>query len=75
MARINLEASAALAEWIDLYRRDPGGRLYTSLVDRAIGYLPADAEEDAKASDNQGVRFLLADVRARKAWEENREER
>ena len=26
-------------------------------------------------SDNQGVRFLLEDVRARKAWEENREER
>jgi len=26
-------------------------------------------------SDNQGVRFLLEDVRAGKAWEENREER
>jgi len=26
-------------------------------------------------SDNQGVRFLLEDVRARKAWKENREER
>ena len=40
MARINIEASAALAEWIDLYRRDAGGRLYTQLVERAIGYLP-----------------------------------
>jgi hypothetical protein len=28
MVRINIEASAALAEWIDLYRADPGGRLY-----------------------------------------------
>ena len=27
MARINIEASAALATWIDLYREDPGGRL------------------------------------------------
>jgi hypothetical protein len=26
-------------------------------------------------SDNQGMRFLVEDVRARKAWEENREER
>ena len=40
MARINIEASAALAEWIDLYRSDPGGRLYTQLVDRAVSYLP-----------------------------------
>jgi Protein of unknown function (DUF433) len=28
MARINIEASAALAEWIDLYRGDPGRRLF-----------------------------------------------
>ena len=40
MARINIEASAALATWIDLYREDPGGRLYTQLVDRAVYYLP-----------------------------------
>jgi len=40
MARINIEASAALAEWIDLYRDDRGGRLYTQLVDRAVCYLP-----------------------------------
>ncbi len=40
MARINIEASAALAMWIDLYREDPGGRLYTQLVDRAVSYLP-----------------------------------
>jgi hypothetical protein len=40
MARINIEASAALAEWIDIYRADPGGRLYEQLVNRAVSYLP-----------------------------------
>jgi hypothetical protein len=40
MARINIEASAALAEWIDLYRADPNGRAYIQLVDRAVYYLP-----------------------------------
>jgi hypothetical protein len=30
MARINIEASAALAEWIDIYRADPGGPRATS---------------------------------------------
>lgn len=40
MARINIEASAACAEWIDLYRADDGGRLYAKLVGRALGYLP-----------------------------------
>ena len=40
MARINIEASAALAEWIDIYRQNPGGRLFMQLVDRAVSYLP-----------------------------------
>ena len=40
MARINIEASAALAEWIDIYRTDPGGPQYKQLVDRAVYYLP-----------------------------------
>jgi len=40
MARINIEASAALAEWIDIYREDTGGRLYEQLVNRAVAYLP-----------------------------------
>ena len=40
MARINIEASAALAEWIDIYRADPGGRLYEQLVNRAVAFLP-----------------------------------
>jgi hypothetical protein len=40
MARINIEASAALAEWIDLYRADPVAPVHMQLVDRAIYYLP-----------------------------------
>ncbi len=40
MARINIEASAALSEWIDLFREDMGGLAYEQLVTRAIAYLP-----------------------------------
>jgi hypothetical protein len=40
MARINIESSAALAEWIDLYRACQGGRAYERLVNRAVAYLP-----------------------------------
>ena len=40
MARINIEASAALAQWIDLYRQEHGGGRYRQLVERAIHYLP-----------------------------------
>jgi len=38
MARINIEASAALADWIDLCRSDRSE--YRRLVDRAVVYLP-----------------------------------
>jgi hypothetical protein len=38
MARINIESSAAMAEWIDLFRTDARG--YASLVDKAVSYLP-----------------------------------
>lgn len=38
MARINIEASAALAEWVDLYREHP--KHYLELVERAVTYLP-----------------------------------
>jgi hypothetical protein len=40
MARINIEASATLADWIDLYRADRDGRAYEQLVNRAVAYLP-----------------------------------
>jgi hypothetical protein len=39
MARINIEASAALAEWVDLCRADLGGH-YRQLVNRAVFYPP-----------------------------------
>ena len=51
MARINIEASAALAEWIDLYRADSGGPIYTRLVDRAISYLPMPTKTARFKSD------------------------
>ncbi len=38
MARINIESSAALAEWIDIARTDQD--TYESLVARAVAYLP-----------------------------------
>jgi hypothetical protein len=38
MARINIEASAALAEWVDLCRASRG--TYEELVSRALAYLP-----------------------------------
>jgi hypothetical protein len=44
MARINIEASAALAEWIDLFRADRGGGRYAQLVARAVSYLPMPAK-------------------------------
>ena len=40
MARINIEASAALAEWFDIYRANKGGPLFAQLVNRAVAYLP-----------------------------------
>ncbi|MEW6363695.1 MAG: hypothetical protein AB1714_03540 [Acidobacteriota bacterium] len=51
MARINMEASAALAEWIDVYRAESGGRIYTRLVDRAISYLPMPTKAARFKSD------------------------
>jgi hypothetical protein len=40
IARINIESSAALAEWFDVYRTDKGGRLFDQIVNRAVAYLP-----------------------------------
>ncbi len=40
MARINIEASAAMAEWVDLYRRHAGTGHYAQLAERAVAYLP-----------------------------------
>jgi hypothetical protein len=40
MARINIEASAALAEWVDIFRANPCGGQYAAFVDKAVAYLP-----------------------------------
>jgi hypothetical protein len=39
MARINIEASAAMAAWVDIFRSDMLGR-YSELVAKAIAWLP-----------------------------------
>ena len=54
MARINIEASAALAEWIDLYRRAP--RLYRMFVDRAFEYLPMPIRTASKLRVKGSIR-------------------
>lgn len=40
MARINIEASAALADWVDIYRSKATSVGYEQLVNRALAYLP-----------------------------------
>lgn len=56
MARINIEVSAAVAEWVDLCRADRNQRLYLKLVDRAVSYLPIDEEEsEAEVQRIHGV--------------------
>ncbi len=51
MARFNIEASAAVAEWIDLYRADSGGRIYTGPVNRAVSHLPMPTKTARFRSD------------------------
>jgi len=53
MARINIEASAALAEWVDICREDRGN--YESLVGRALTYLPLQKTK----STIQGSKFAI----------------
>ncbi len=56
MARINIEASAALAEWIDLSRSDHDA--YLQLVDRAVAYLPMPRRTATSSrSDFDGLRY------------------
>ena len=64
MARINIEASAALAEWIDLYRSDPGGHLYEKLVNRAVTYLPMP-KKTSKLKDTGFAALAEPDMAAR----------
>ena len=63
MARINIEASAALAEWIDIYRGEP--RLYRQLVDRAIGYLPMLNRTASKLKVKEFSALAIPEIAAR----------
>jgi len=58
MARINIEASAALAEWIDIYRAESGGPGYQQLVDRAVAYLPMPRKTSAASNHMFGALAL-----------------
>jgi hypothetical protein len=63
MARINIEASAALAQWIDIYRGAP--RLYRPLVDRAIGYLPMPNRTASKLKVREFSALAIPEIAAR----------
>ncbi|MBI5628141.1 MAG: hypothetical protein HY953_04415 [Candidatus Rokubacteria bacterium] len=75
MARINIEASAALAEWIELYRAEDGGQVYLELVNQALAYLPMPRESPqpeassfaALADPNLAARLVGASDPARVA--------
>jgi hypothetical protein len=43
VGQINIEASAALAQWIDVFR-ERGDAVYQRLVNRAVAYLPMPAK-------------------------------
>ena len=60
MARINIEASAALAEWIDLLRDEP--RLYEQLVKRALAHLPLPRIK-ARPQESHFVILAMPEVR------------
>ena len=49
MARINIEASAGLAAWVDLYRAEPLGEQYQRLVNRAVAWLPMPKKTSKRA--------------------------
>lgn len=59
MARINIEASAALAEWVDFFRAEQDRALYSKLVDRALYYLPMPK---SKPKLNSNSFLALADL-------------
>jgi hypothetical protein len=59
MARINIEASAALSEWIDISRADRGH--YMRLVNRAVAYLPMPQRTSKRANrSSDAVRVFEA---------------
>ncbi|MFZ0184393.1 MAG: hypothetical protein WAL88_06110 [Nitrosotalea sp.] len=66
MARINIEASAGLAEWIDLCREEPA--VYEQLVLRAVAYLPLPKWR-ATPTGTDFAMLALPSVRAQMARE------
>ena len=64
MARINIDASAALAEWVDLFRADQDQRLYFKLVDRAVCYLPMP-ERKPKLDFNEFLALANPEISAK----------
>ena len=64
MARINIEASAGLAAWVDLYRADPLGEQYQRLVNRAVAWLPMP-KKTSKRARNVLPALASADMAAR----------
>ena len=64
MARINIDASAALAEWVDLFRADQDQRLYFKLVDRAVCYLPMP-ERKPKLDFNEFLELANPEISAK----------
>jgi hypothetical protein len=53
MARINIEASAALAEWIDISRENRG--IYEKLVGRVLANLPIPKTQPRPAGSNFAI--------------------
>lgn len=64
MRRINIEASAALAEWIDISREEPV--LYEKLVVRAVADLPMPKWK-ARTTGTDFAMLALAEVREKMA--------
>jgi hypothetical protein len=60
MARINIEASAALADWINLYRGAP--TLYRMFVDRAFEYLPMPIRTASKLRVKEFTALAIPEI-------------
>jgi hypothetical protein len=62
MARINIEASAAMADWVDIFRSDMDGR-YSVLVAKALAWLPMPQRKVAASRGNVFHGLTLPEVR------------
>jgi len=62
MARINIEASAAMAAWVDIFRSDLLGR-YSELVFKTLNWLPMPQRKVAAYKGNEFYGLALPEVR------------